>query len=310
MAGHKRTALLVGCNYANTENELHGCINDVLAIQETLKEQFGFDSDQIELLTDAPDSTVKPTGANIKAALTRMVEHADPGDVLFFHYSGHGTRIPAKHGLHHKQDEAIVPCDFNLITEVRYADMDFRALVNKLPKEATFTFLSDSCHSGGLINNEKEQIGPDSASSEPHKRPRAISSESILSHLSSFSGVVSDDVGAHLVACFGDVASLKFRQSGTELIPGKEVHPDSGILLSGCQADETSADLSAQEGESSKARGAFSDAVEKVLMGHDGPISNRELVLKARAVLMDEHIMQQHPCLYCSDYNADKPFLS
>ncbi|KAJ6756601.1 hypothetical protein OIU79_028901 [Salix purpurea] len=50
--GKKRMAVLVGCNYPNTQNELHGCINDVLAMKEVLvnrgglidkeKEQIGF----------------------------------------------------------------------------------------------------------------------------------------------------------------------------------------------------------------------------------------------------------------------------
>jgi len=31
--------------------------------------------------------------------------------------------------------------------------------VNKIPPGATFTFISDSCHSGGLIDSAKEQIG-------------------------------------------------------------------------------------------------------------------------------------------------------
>ena len=42
---------------------------------------------------------------------------------------------------------------------VRLADDDFRDLVNKIPPGATFTFISDSCHSGGLIDEEKVQIG-------------------------------------------------------------------------------------------------------------------------------------------------------
>jgi hypothetical protein len=38
-------------------------------------------------------------------------------------------------------------------------DDDFRELVDRIPAGATFTFISDSCHSGGLIDAEKEQIG-------------------------------------------------------------------------------------------------------------------------------------------------------
>lgn len=126
--GKKRLAVLVGCNYPNSPNELHGCINDVLAMPDVLVKRFRFDVSDIELLTDASDgessgSAMMPTGANIKRALARMVERAEAGDVLYFHYSGHGTRIPSiKPGHPFRQEEAIVPCDFNLITGL------FRAL--------------------------------------------------------------------------------------------------------------------------------------------------------------------------------------
>ena len=39
------------------------------------------------------------------------------------------------------------------------ADDAFRFLVNKLPPDVKLTIVSDSCHSGGLIENAKEQIG-------------------------------------------------------------------------------------------------------------------------------------------------------
>lgn len=120
--GNKGLAVLVGCNYANTPNELHGCINDVLAMRQVLIDRFRFKPDNIHLLTDEPDSPIKPTGAKIKEALNRMVDEAEPGDVLYFHYSGHGTRIPSNRRAHpYHQDEAIVPCDYNLITGEFYA---------------------------------------------------------------------------------------------------------------------------------------------------------------------------------------------
>ncbi|KAI4300965.1 hypothetical protein L6164_034290 [Bauhinia variegata] len=91
----KRLAVLVGCNYPNTPHELHGCINDVLAMRGVLVKRFGFEDTNIDLLTDkqGTDESAMPTGANIKQALARMVEKAEAGDVLYFHYSGHGTRI-------------------------------------------------------------------------------------------------------------------------------------------------------------------------------------------------------------------------
>lgn len=116
--GKKRLATLVGCNYFNTPNELHGCINDVESMRTLLVQRFGFVPEDIVVLTDAPSSPVVPTGANIRVALRGMVDRAEPGDVLFFHYSGHGTLIPAvkPHRGRGKREEAIVPVDFNLIT--------------------------------------------------------------------------------------------------------------------------------------------------------------------------------------------------
>ncbi|KAL5854477.1 hypothetical protein ACOSQ4_004279 [Xanthoceras sorbifolium] len=296
-------------NYPNTKYELHGCINDVIAMREVLIKQFGFDPSRIELLTDAPagSSLAVPTGANIKAALNRMVDGAEAGDVLFFHYSGHGTRIPSKkRGRSFRQDEAIVPTDFNLIT-----DLDFRQLVNRLPKGTSFTILSDSCHSGGLIDKEKEQIGPSSIVQNNGKECfyslKTIPFQSVLQHLSSLTSIYTSDIGTHLLEFFGVDASIRFQLPLHELESFESLKPDEGILLSGCQANETSADMNPVEG-GGKAYGAFSDAVQRVLKENSGALSNREVVMMARKVL-EEKGFDQHPCLYCSDDNAEAKFL-
>lgn len=162
---NKRLATLVGCNYVGTRYELRGCINDVDAVRATLVARFGFAPADVAVLTDGRGSEVLPTGANIRRALADMVARAAPGDVLFFHYSGHGTLVPPRHGDGGAEEEAIVPSDFNLIT-----DVDFRQLVDRVPPGASFTIVSDSCHSGGLIDQEKEQIGP-SVGSDPGAPP-------------------------------------------------------------------------------------------------------------------------------------------
>lgn len=171
---------------------------------------------------------------------------------------------------------------------------------------SSFTILSDSCHSGGLIDKEKEQIGPNESNPKSFpSRPKIIPFESILHHLSSISGVQSLDIGLHLSEVFGNEASTKFRLPNTEMENlGKS---DSGILLSGCQANETSADMNPKiSGE--KAYGAFSNALQMVLKEHRTSISNRELIIRTREVLQAEGF-NQHPCLYCTDENADAPFL-
>ncbi|MCO5582930.1 hypothetical protein L7F22_036833 [Adiantum nelumboides] len=154
-----KRAVLVGCNYPASKAELQGCVNDVNRIHKCLIERFGFAKSDISVLIDTDSSYMQPTGANIRSALEKLVASTKPGDVLFFHYSGHGVRVPAETGQSDDTgyDECIVPCDMNLIT-----DDDFRELVDRIPAGVSFTLISDSCHSGGLVNNAKEQIGESS----------------------------------------------------------------------------------------------------------------------------------------------------
>ena len=51
----------------------------------------------------------RPTGTNIKKALTRLITTAQAGDILVFHFSGHGMQLPDKSGDEADgKDEAIV----------------------------------------------------------------------------------------------------------------------------------------------------------------------------------------------------------
>lgn len=113
-----KKAVLIGCNYPGTKAELRGCINDVKRMRQCLIERYGFSEDDIEILIDTDESYTQPTGKNIRSALARLVRSADPGDFLFVHYSGHGTRLPAETGEDDDTgyDECIVPSDMNLIT--------------------------------------------------------------------------------------------------------------------------------------------------------------------------------------------------
>lgn len=191
------------------------------------------------------------------------------------------------------------------------ADLDFRQVVNRVPAGASLTILSDSCHSGGLIDKETEQIGPGSGSSDdiskPKPKPKTIPFSSIMDHLSSLTNINTNDIGTHLLEFFGSEASLRFR---LPLLFQQPLRSDQGILLSGCQADETSADMDPTMAPDGKAYGAFSNAVHTILTDHltTTPLTNRELVLKARNLLQHQGF-RQHPCLYSSDHNADATFL-
>ncbi|KAK4805091.1 hypothetical protein SAY86_004908 [Trapa natans] len=100
--------------------------------------------------------TSSPPARTSAAPLADLIRSAEPGDLLFVHYIGHGTRLPAETGEEDDTgyDECNVPCDMNLIT-----DVDFREFVDQIPEGCRITIVSDSCHRGGLIEQAKEQIG-------------------------------------------------------------------------------------------------------------------------------------------------------
>ena len=113
-----KRAVLIGCNYPDTKAELRGCINDVKRMHQCLVDKYGYSEEDINVLIDTDESYTQPTGKNIRRALQDLVRSAEPGDLLFVHYSGHGTRLPAETGDNDDTgyDECIVPCDMTLIT--------------------------------------------------------------------------------------------------------------------------------------------------------------------------------------------------
>jgi len=70
---------------------------DVDIMSEVLLRYKGFDESDILVLKDdgsCPDEFI-PTGANIRKALTKLCSEAEEDDILFVHFSGHGTQVPA-----------------------------------------------------------------------------------------------------------------------------------------------------------------------------------------------------------------------
>ncbi|CAH2037363.1 unnamed protein product [Thlaspi arvense] len=162
-----KKALLIGINYPGTAVELRGCVNDVRRMERCLIDRYEFSKKDITLLIDTDKSGVKPTGKNIRDALKKLIDDGESGDFLVFHYSGHGTRLPPEDGILGDAtgfDECITPCDMNLIM-----DHEFRDMVAEVKEGCLLTIISDSCHSGGLIEDVKEQIGESVNIPKPEK---------------------------------------------------------------------------------------------------------------------------------------------
>ena len=73
-------------------NDLQGCVTDVDLQRELLVHRFGFNPTDIKVLSDTADD--KPTRENILTAFNEhLIKQAQPGDVVVFHFSGHGSRV-------------------------------------------------------------------------------------------------------------------------------------------------------------------------------------------------------------------------
>ena len=92
----RKLALLVGINYSNNNNlhTLNGCVTDVELQQELLKSRFGFKQSDILRLISNESKSNQATRNNILTAFEEhLIKQAKPGDVVVFHFSGHGYRL-------------------------------------------------------------------------------------------------------------------------------------------------------------------------------------------------------------------------
>jgi len=219
----KRKAFLVGINrYPDPRNNLKGCVNDVLLMAKTLREQYGFKGEtDVKLLTDE-----RATTANIRKGLEGLVSDAEPGDSLVFHYSGHGSQVRDAHGdeLSDNLDESI--CPYDLDWDHPFTDDDLAEICREVPKGTLFTVILDCCHSGTGL---REFLPPDLPvrykflpapvevrhRSEPHIENRGIDRS---------------------VTMTGPDKALPVRGFGISLTKS------NAVLIAGCRDDQTSAD--------------------------------------------------------------------
>lgn len=149
----RKLALLVGIN-GYRDRALHGCLTDVQLQRELLIHGFGFNPNDILLVTD--DAEIKPTRAGILQAFeNHLIDQAQPGDIVVFHFSGHGAQVFDPNSPDENQlNSTFVPLDR---VETPAGD---RAIVSDITGETLFLLMSalrtenvavvlDSCHSGG-----------------------------------------------------------------------------------------------------------------------------------------------------------------
>jgi hypothetical protein len=155
-------ALLIGANqYPSLEERwwLKGPANDVQLVAQylTTEAPVAFAAQNVTVLSDGVAGAEAPTLAAIRGAFAALTSEVQPGDFVYLHFSGHGTRAPALDpsteldGL----DELFLPVDIgpwsDQVGEVQNAlvDDEIGALIDGLrAKGADVWAVFDSCHSG------------------------------------------------------------------------------------------------------------------------------------------------------------------
>jgi hypothetical protein len=248
-----KKALLVGLNrYPDPENTLRGCINDVRQVSDLLYTRFGFATDgSIRLLTDA-----RATTAAIVNRLRWLLDGARAGDVLVFHYSGHGSQVRDRHGdeLDDGLDEII--CPYDLDWDDPFTDDDLGALVKDLPVGVNMTVVLDCCHSGTGLR--------EAVSSSRPARTRCLRPPLDIGHRQR-----------------GELAVRRF---------GSRAAARGAILIAGCRSDQVSADAYI-DGDY---HGALTYYLCKALEETGTGLSYRELAERVRRTLR-EHQFEQVP---------------
>ena len=158
----RKLAMLVGVSeYPAGITSLGGCLTDVDLQYELLVNRFGFNPADIVRVTDTAD--LKPSRDTILQVFQEhLIDQAAPGDVVVFHYSGHGSRVIDPNPLtennlsnnpegvsENNLNGAIVPND--ALSDGLVPDIMGRTLflLMRSLKTDNVTAILDSCYSGG-----------------------------------------------------------------------------------------------------------------------------------------------------------------
>lgn len=234
----KRKALLIGINYIGSSNALRGCINDVKNMSQFLNQRFGYQYEDMVILTDDQREMARvPTKDNIIRAMQWLVKDARPNDSLVFHYSGHGGVTEDLDGDEESgYDDVIYPVDFQQNGHI-VDDLMHDIMVRLLPPGCRLTALYDSCHSGTALDLPYV-YSTKGVVKEPNLLKDA-GTDALLAFLSYERG----NYGGALSSLSGVFKKVtKSGSSNRDQVRTMKASPADVISISGCKDDQTSAD--------------------------------------------------------------------
>ncbi|MDH3503830.1 MAG: caspase family protein [Nitrospirota bacterium] len=139
-----RRALLIGIGKYQVLPRLPGSKNDIDLVHQVLVSRYGFSEQDIHTVMDEA-----ATREGMLAAFNRIVKEAGPNDVVYIHYSGHGSQVQDLNGDEpdDQLDETIVPADGRTEGVPDITDDELEEILSRLKTPKAVVVL-DSCHSG------------------------------------------------------------------------------------------------------------------------------------------------------------------
>lgn len=255
-----KRAVVVGINDYSIQgiNSLAMCVRDARAFYHMLIDAFDFEAQNILCYLDTAASSER-----ILQALRYCVTQSQPGDVICFYYSGHGSRLPHPRQVG-KAYEVIIPASGRWIS-----DHELFLISDQLqPSFVNFTCVFDSCHSGGL-SLEAE------AKSPPIEQTLAdLITQTVNTIIPCGSLLAPED----RIVCNNNVSGLKLENGRIDLDPAPNfttVSKAKTTLISGCAPNELS-----YEGPASSAvkNGLMTKSILDIVNQSSFKIDHRSLV--------------------------------
>jgi metacaspase-1 len=138
-------ALLCGINNYQSQTDLRGCINDIEEMNQLLVDKFNFAASNIRKLKNE-----EVTKTNIQNQWQWLLEDAESGDRLVFHFSGHGSYVPDDDGEESDgYDEITCLYDMDFYDSATFfRDDEWNEAIEQVPSGVQLIIIFDTCHSG------------------------------------------------------------------------------------------------------------------------------------------------------------------
>lgn len=286
-------ALFVGVDeYVGPINNLNGCVNDVMRIEEMLKERITSADD-----TFAPLSlySQNATRQAIIDGFRTHLSQASPDDVALFYYCGHGAQQRSPEPFWFLEpdrlDETIVCHDSRIEGGWDLADKELAQLLTEVAaSEAHVLTIFDSCHSGSITRGEVDDV----RLTELDKRQRPIDSYIVSPENAQALQEQLSTVGGG-----GDNSSDRMQRGFFKLPRGNHV------AFSACRAEE----LAKEKKFGSEKRGVFSYFLQEALTQSNSVLTYRDLFTRVNARVRS-NVSYQLPWIEATDpRDLNQPFL-